>query len=384
MLKKVVTAKDGEKSLSIEYSSLSKEWRTSQKSGRVLCCVPSDRVFIKVESYTQEDKKTKLSELKNYAREKFPESRHDIRLSEGRAYLALCRSCEDCEAIELEPFALARLGSLYGDEIFVIDWGRRKTVFVELRDSVLQSFRVVMRGGDYISRKLSEVRGISHEEGERLKRLEGITLREVEEAVKEILELSGYNFEGKRVLLTGGGSRLRGLRGLFPEALELRHCEPEYAVCLGACLREVLKNSYPDFVQRELTPQGMKRLAYVGAGMGIAFMLSLFAMHRVYSVETLRDAQRTEFKKLFPREPIVSLQEQVRAKVSTGEEYRLTKLFSRAQESLRPGMKLYSFEYADGRLTIKGEADRNTLEGLKLQSIKETPTGKVEFELRVP
>ncbi|RME08850.1 MAG: hypothetical protein D6804_06820, partial [Aquificota bacterium] len=149
-------------------------------------------------------------------------------------------------------------------------------------------------------------------------------------------------------------------------------------------LREVLKNSYPDFVQRELTPQGMKRLAYVGAGMGIAFMLSLFAMHRVYSVETLRDAQRTEFKKLFPREPIVSLQEQVRAKVSTGEEYRLTKLFSRAQESLRPGMKLYSFEYADGRLTIKGEADRNTLEGLKLQSIKETPTGKVEFELRVP
>ncbi|MCS7308298.1 MAG: hypothetical protein NZ526_07105, partial [Aquificaceae bacterium] len=116
----------------------------------------------------------------------------------------------------------------------------------------------------------------------------------------------------------------------------------------------------------------------------VAFFVSLLAMQRLYSTQELRELQRTEFKKLFPREPIVSLHQQVRAKVSTGEEYRLTKLFVKAQESLKPGMKLYRFEYADGRLSVKGEADRKTLEGLKLQSTKETPAGSVEFEIRLP
>lgn len=384
MLKRLISAKDGEKRLSVEYNPISKEWKVSQKSGKLICCVPSEKVFIKVEDYTKEEKKTKASDLKNYAKERFPESKHDIKLTNGRAYLALCRDCEECENIELEPFALARLFSLYEKEGFIIDFGRRKTVLVEIKDGLFRSFRVVLRGGDYITQSLADKRSISWEEAERLKRLDGMALKEVEEAIIQILELSGYDFEDKNVLLTGGGSRLKGLKSLFSKAIELKHCEPGYAVCLGACLREVLKNPYPDFIQKELTPQDIKRLAYVGAGMTFAFLFSFFAMQKVYSVETLRDAQRSEFKKLFPKEPIVSLQEQVKAKVSTAEEYKLTKQFLKAQESLRSGMKLYSFEYAEGRLNIKGEADRKTLEGLKLHSTKETPTGTVEFELRVP
>ena len=51
--------------------------------------------------------------------------------------------------------------------------------------------------------------------------------------------------------------------------------------------------------------------------MGHLFFLSLFAMERLYSAEKLRELQRPEFKRLFPKEPIVSLYDQVRAKVST-------------------------------------------------------------------
>ncbi len=383
-LKRVISAKDGEKSLSLEYSLLYKEWKISQKTGRLITCIPSDRVLIKVEAYAQESKRAKAKELMQYVKERFSDARYDIKLSQGRAYLALCRGCEQYEGVELEPFALARLGSLYGDELFVIDWGRRKTVFVEIREGFLRSFRLVLRGGNYLTQRLAEGRSLDYESAERLKRSEGLSAKEIREGVEEILGLSGYNFEDHKVLLTGGGSRMRGLKSLFPEAVELTYCEPEYAVCLGTCLREVLKNPYPDFAQRELSPQEMKRLAYVGGGVAVAFFLSFFAMQRLYSVEKLRDIQRTEFKKHFPKEPIISLYEQVRAKVSSGEEYKLTKLLLRAQESLKPGMRLYRIEYAEGRLTVKGEAERKTLEGLKLFSTKETPTGKVEFELKTP
>lgn len=382
MIKRVITGKESEKLLSIEYNPLSKEWKLSSKSGKTICCVPSERSLVKFENL-KEEKKATIEKLKNYPKEKFPESRQDISLTHDRVYLALCKECSECEDIELEPFALARLFTLLAEEGFVIDWGRRKTVFVEVRKGLLESFRVVLRGGDYITQKLSGSRGISEEEAERLKRLEGLSLREVEEAVREIIQLSGYNFEGKKVLLTGGGSRLKGLKSLFSETIVFTLCEPEYAVCLGACLREVLKNPYPDFRKKGITQEEIRRIAYAGGFILVAFVLGWFAMDRLYSVERLREVQRAEFKKLFPNEPIVSLHQQVKAKVSTGEEFKLTKLFIKAQDSLKPGMKLYSFEYLEGKLTIRGEADRSLLEGLKLHSTKETPAGKVEFELVV-
>lgn len=384
MLRRVITAKDGEKVLSLEYSLISKDWKLSKKSGKVLCLVPSDRSFIKVERFEEQNKKAVISRLKEYAKERFPESKMDFSIVQDRIYTAFCRDCDSCDYVELEPFALARLYQMYGKDGFVIDWGRRKTVFVEVRDGFLQSFRVVLRGGEYITQKLAESRGVSIKEAENMKRLEGLSLKEVEESVKEVLELSGYSFENKSVLLVGGGSKLKGLRALFSETLRFDLCEPEYAVCLGACLRELLKNPYPDFTKKELTQEDIKSLTFSVGGLVLMFILSLYAIQRLYSVEELKEAQRAEFKKLFPREPIVSLHEQVKTKVSTGEEYKLTKLLLKSRESLKPGMKLYRFEYADGRLTLKGEADRELLRGLKLHSTKDTTGGRVEFEVRVP
>ncbi|MCS6957824.1 MAG: cell division FtsA domain-containing protein [Aquificaceae bacterium] len=384
MLRRVITAKEGEKLFSLEYSPISKNWHVSSKRGKILCVVPSDRCFIRTERYKKHERKSTVQTLKAYAREKFPESRYDVGYVDDRLYLALYRNFNRCEFVELEPFALARLFSLYSNNGFAIDWGRRKTVFVEVEGGLLKSFRVVLRGGDYITQRVCEAKSLSLEEAEKLKKSEGLSLAEVKASVEEILELSGYSFEERKVLLTGGGSRLKGLEGLFPQVIPLTYCEPEYAVCLGACLREVLKNPYPDFTRRELSQEDLRKIAFSGVGIAVAFFVSLLAMQRLYSTQELRELQRTEFKKLFPREPIVSLHQQVRAKVSTGEEYRLTKLFVKAQESLKPGMKLYRFEYADGRLSVKGEADRKTLEGLKLQSTKETPAGSVEFEIRLP
>lgn len=378
MIRKVVSAKEGEKRFSVEYNPITKSWQVSKRSGRVLCVVPSHKSLIKVEG------RKRIEDLRAYVKERFPESRYDIKLLEDRAYIGLCRDCFECEDIELEPFALARLFSLYEKEGLVIDFGKSKTVFVEVEGGLLRSLRVVMRGGDYLTQRVMEKRNIGFEEAEKLKRSEGLNLEEVREGLLEILELSGYSFEEKTLLLTGGGSRLRGLREAFKRIIDLRACEPEYAVCLGACLREVLKNPYPDFTRKELSKQDIKRIAYTGASMGLLFFLSLLAMDRIYSAEKLRELQRSEFKRLFPKEPIVSLYDQVRAKVSTGEEYRLTKALLKVQDNLKPGMRIYTFEYAEGRFIIKGEAERSLLEGIRPYAIKETTTGKVEFEIRWP
>ncbi len=382
ILRRLISARDGQKELSIEYDPLRRSWRVSQRKGGLLCVVSSERVFIKREEVGERKAKEVLQALKSYALERFPHTRHSLKAEGKYAYLALCKDCEDCESIEPEPFALARLFSLHAQEGYVIDFGRRKTVFAKVKEGLLESFRVVLRGGDYISNLLARSRNISLEEAEKLKKQEGMSLKEVEEAVKEILKLSGYELKGA-VLLTGGGSRLRGLRSLFEETLELKYVEPELAVCLGACLREVLKNPYPDFKEKELTKEDIKKLTMSWSPAGIALLLSFFLMSRLYSTQALEEAQRTEFKKVFPKEPVVSLYKQVKAKVSSGEEYKLTKLFMKAGESLRPGMKIYRFEYAEGTLSIVGEAQEKTLQGLKLSSTKRTPAGNVEFEVKV-
>ncbi|MFN3870405.1 MAG: cell division FtsA domain-containing protein [Aquificaceae bacterium] len=379
---RVITAKEGGKTLSIEYNPFSKKWNITKRQGKVVCVIPSQKVLIKVEDYT--DKKKKKEQLISYVKERFPDARYHIKFADKKAYLALCRDCVPCKGIEPEPFALARLFSLYEKNGFIIDWGRNKTVFVEIREGFLKSFRVILRGGDYISNRISKEKNVPFERAEALKREQGLALEEVKDAVQEILSMAGYELKGEALMLTGGGSKTKGLKEYFQRVITLREVAPEYAVCLGTCLREVIKNPYPDFKEEEISKKDLRRVLYVGGGLALAFFVSLFGMEKLYSVEELRDIQRAEFKRLFPKEPIVSLKDQVRAKVSTAEEYQLTKLLLKAEESLKPGMKLYTFEYFDGKLTIKGEAPRSLLEGVKVRSLKDIGSDKVEFEVVLP
>ncbi len=379
---RVITAKEGEKTLSIEYNPFSKKWNITKREGKVICVVPSQKVLIKVEDYT--DKKKKKEQLISYAKERFPDTRYHIRFADKKAYLALCKECSACENIELEPFALARLFSLYERNGFIVDWGRSKTVFVEVREGLLKSFRVILRGGDYISNRIAKERNLPFERAEALKREQGLALKEVKDVVEEILSMSGYELKEDTLMLTGGGSKIKGIREYFQKVITLKEVEPEYAVCLGVCLREVLKNPYPDFKEEGISKKDLRKALYLGSGLALVFFVSLFGMEKLYSVEELRDIQRAEFKKLFPKEPIVSLRDQVRAKVSTAEAYQLTKLLLKAQEDLKPGMKLYSFEYFEGKLTIKGEAPRSLLEGVKVRSLKDIGSDKVEFEVVLP
>lgn len=384
MIRKVVTAQDGNKTLSIEYNPISKQWKHTNRHTTPICSQPSDRTLVKVEKFSPEERKQKLNDLRLYLRDNFSDARYDLKPYQNLVYMAVCRDCNQCEDVELEVFSLARLLSLYTERGLIIDWGRRKTTFVEIDGGLFKSFRVVLRGGDHIDRTIAQTRNLTLQEAENLKKAEGLSIPEVREVVEETLRLSGYRLGDQKVLLTGGGSRLKGLKDLFPQTIELTHCEPEHAVCLGACLREVLKNPYPDFKRKELSPQDIRRFTYAAGLVLLGFFLSFSATKRLFPVEALKEEQRTEFKKLFPNEPIISLQEQVRSKVSTSEDYRLTKLFISLQRDLRPGMKLYRFEYADGRLLVRGEADRKLVEGMDLPSLKTTPTGTVEFEMRAP
>jgi len=378
MFFKKVCAKDGSKSLCIRANLITKRWSLAKGEGEGICLIPSDKSLVK--KYAKREEKGFLKALREELEKSFRHTILDLKPYKGLVFAGIFKE-RPCEKVELEVFALARLASLYLSDGFLIDLGRRKTTFLRLKEGVLDSYRVVLRGGDYLSHSLAQAKGISFEEAERLKRQEGLSV--VKEYLEEILKLSGYSFEDLPVLLTGGGSRLKGIDTLFKKPLRLKEGEPEFASALGACLREVLPNPYPDF-EEGISPQVLKGYAKSSSLAFATFLLSLFLMHKLYDPTPLQEEQRKEFKRLFPNEPIVSLYTQVRAKTNPGEDYKLSGLLRDATAGLKEGIKVYRYEYYEGRLTLRGEAKKELLEGVKASYVKQTPTGTVEFEIKVP
>lgn len=384
-LERVYTGIDGEKTFSVSHGLFRKTWSASNAKGTGINVVPSDLCLIKIEqAFTKS-----ISKLRSYfgleIESKFGDLPFDLSLAGDRVYIALHRypKAKDYSHIELEPFALARLLSLLTDEGIIIDIGRRKTTFVQIEKGFLKSYRVIMDGTDYLIDLITRKRDISGEDAKSLLINKGLELNEVKEGIESILKQSGYRLNETKVLLCGGGANLKGLGELFSNTIQNNFCKPELASAFGASLKYVLTNPYPTFQFRALSKEDLRKVTVLGGLSLVLFFASLFAIDKLYSIQNLREIERAEFKKTFPNTPIVSLHEQIRSKVSAGDKYALTRRLKELSQMIDPGMKIISFDYSDGILRIKGEAESQLSSKIKAKSIKQTPKGIVEFEMEL-
>lgn len=382
----IYTGVDADKVFSVEKPFLKKDWRATKKLGKKICVIPSDLCLVKVEQAFSK----KISEIKSFytldVEERYGRVNWDVSLHNDLVFLGVYRNftAQDCFNVELEVFALARVLQVLGyQDGYLLDMGRRKTTLVKCEGGLLKSYRVILKGGDYLTDVVSQKRGITKEHAERWKIEKGLELEEVLQGIKHILSSVGLSAESEPLILSGGGSKTKDLKDLLPKAESHHFCEPELTSAFGASLKFIVKNPYPDFVKRELTDKELKVSAILAATSMSLFFASYLLLGFLWSSQKMESIEREEFKKTFPNEPIVSLYDQVKSKVSTGEPYELTKKLSELTKRVKQGVKIYSIEFAEGSLRIKGEGKEEVVSLMKPQKVKKTPTGSVEFELEI-
>lgn len=385
MFNMLYTGIDGTKAYSISYNPIKKIWMPSSREGKKIYLIPSDLCFIKSEkAFTN-----KLSQLYSYyyleIEKKFGNLPFDISVIEGTVYLGVYKGIneKDFYNVELEPFALARVLSLITNEGYIIDIGKRKTTFVYIENGLLKSYRVVLKGTNYLKGLISKNNILSEEESESILFEKGTEFNEIKQGIREILEQSGYEIKNSPVVLSGGGAYIKGIRELFTNTSQNNFCPPELASAFGASLKFAIKNPYPNFMKQTLTKEEIKKAVFAFSLGILIFIASIIAIDKIYSVENLREIQKREFKKAFPGTPVISIQEQIKTKFSKGEKYELTKKISNLSEKLKEGITIISYEYRDGLLNIKGEGPQDIVSQLNPKSINSTPKGTVEFEVEI-
>ena len=230
---------------------------------------------------------------------------------------------------------------------------------MKIEGEALVSFRVVMKGYSFLK-----------------------SCQNLKEGLGEIINHSGYEIGDRAVLVTGEGAYLDGISEVFPNLIENKLFKPELALAFGGSFKFVGNNPYPGFLRKKITGEELKKTGIYALAMLLIFLFSIIAMEKIFSVNELKEAQKREFKKLFPNTPTISLQEQIRAKFSD-KQYPVTKKLEILGETLKSGMVITSFEYIDGVLNVKGEADEKLLSEVKTKSKKKTPKGTVEFEVEI-
>lgn len=125
-------------------------------------------------------------------------------------------------AIDAEPLCYLRAAKAAGIESgLVIDFGASKTTFCALEGGRVEWVRVMLKGGDTLTRRLSQSRQIDEQQAEQLKRSQGTDLRDCVAFLDELLEqaILPDPLPYERVLLCGGGSGLPGLPDFLKQRL---------------------------------------------------------------------------------------------------------------------------------------------------------------------
>ncbi|MCS7083683.1 MAG: hypothetical protein NZL90_01705 [Aquificaceae bacterium] len=354
MIKRLICAKSDDKTLTIELNLLTKQWKISSKQKEPdIFLIPSELCFIK-RFISEENNEESIN---SYIQERFKDLSYKLSLRQDISYLAVLKTSQPQLDIELEPFAIARICALYLKDGLCLSLKETSSVFVRLESGLLESFRTL---------------GAIN-----LKTLD-FSSESVRKALLLLIEESGYSLPKKMVIFSQNPpfnlEQFKDLEILYGGK------DPDL---LGACLGKAFKDPYPRFRQNIFKSSEFKKTALTGAfGILLIAIFNVFSSF-VFNVNRLRELQREEFKKIFPSEPAVSPYRQLKAKVSSGEDYLLSSLLVESSASLRKGMVIYSFEFDGNSLSIKGKAPEDVLAGLKPRSTRQVPDGR-EFELKFP
>jgi type IV pilus assembly protein PilM len=170
------------------------------------------------------------------------------------------------ESFEMEIFSNIR-SSFSHDlaPVLLIDFGASKTKLSIIEEGVVHVFHVVNRGGADITKNIAASLGITFSEAEKLKRTVGLDSGSNPE-VADIIRLSTeyifadtnsvvfayqkkYNKSISKVILTGGGSLMKGLvdKAVSNFHTEVVHSDPFSKTEAPAFLEPILKISGPEF-----------------------------------------------------------------------------------------------------------------------------------------
>lgn len=189
---------------------------------------------------------------------------HNGTLSRYREILKKTRIQSD--SFEMEIFANIRSFIKHDlSPILIMDFGASKTKVSIVETGVIRTFHVINRGSSDISKNISQSLEIPFIEAEKLKRSVGLTDSSNSE-VKNIISLSidyifsdaksvvfsyekKYNKSISKVVLTGGGSVLKGLLERAKESLhaEVVYTNPFSKTEAPAFLQPILETSGPEF-----------------------------------------------------------------------------------------------------------------------------------------
>ncbi len=374
---------------------------SSRFSGKKIQVVPAQNVLVKTIEAPVNDSRRLKKYLQSEILLNYPGKRllWSFKKKAGFVQLVLMDPPEGAfagrEAVEAEPLALARvfLASGFKDG-YVLDVGKSKTTLVELADEELKGFRCLLRGCAYIDSRLAQERGLSLDKAERYRKEKGLEDPVIRQLFEETLAPLDIN-PMKILLLSGGGSRTKGLEGLFPKNIVSRNpfVPEELSSALGAALGTMIGKGLPSFeIDARPSPEFLKRALVAWT---LALGVGLFSMVFVkgYSHRILAGIQRQEvalFKKHFPGAPVVSPARQLRALKERLQTPRFSARLAQALEGFPPSVRLFRLSYQDADLKIAGEAPASlNLEdmarkiGGRLTSIKEIPGDRQEFVLEI-
>ena len=375
----IYTGVDGEKLLSVDFSLFRKDWKITEKRGRKIYVIPSDLCYVRREKTELKDVYDLRRFLSIEVEEKFGDVLWDVRLKGDTYCLAVAKDFEvpeDAYALDPEVFSLARVVRALGrEDCYVLDIGRRKTTLVDVEGGELYSYRVVLKGLDYIKREVPEEVVVR----------EGLDNEGVRKSFERILSSLGRSLEEKPVLLSGGGSKLRGIDKLFKNSFRSPLVSPEMISALGASLKFVLEDCSPHFREEELSEKDIKKVSLALGASLLIFVASVAGINYAEKsfVKRVREVEKREFKRKFPQKPAVAVRDQVKS-MFLREENPMTGRLLKLSEKLSEGMKLYRIEFEGGVLRVVGEAkSKDIVAEIGAKSVKETPEGGFEFEVEI-
>ena len=379
------------KSVSINYNPLRKKWHLSNKKGKKIYVIPSDKVLIKKENLPRgvENK----YQLKKYLSLKYSNFIFDFQLlnDSGEYYLVLIKDFEipkDYFALEAEPFALARLSFVLNiDNLQILDIGRRKITFIEVEKKLLKGYRVLLKGINYLSQRLMEEFKISAEKAETLLISEGCNIEILKKIISEEILSQLPIKDNLPLLLSGGGGKLKNLNKLLKveKILDISLVDKELYVPLGAALKFVYQNGSPPFKKAEVTTKDLQIFASSSLLIILGvFFFSLYTNHlKDEFIKKIKLTEEKLFKEKYPQLPAVAILDQLKT-LKEAKQNSVLPLFEKLTKQLPKGVKIYKIFYRNGKLLVQGETTKSLAQKLKnVVTIKELNNSRVFFEVEV-